>query len=161
MKNSFILQKDYTLYGDNYQLVLPLNLAFLIPSDDSVRLLSQFIERMFLGDLYRTYCREGHENGPTPRQMLKVLIYAYMDHKFSSREIENACQRDINFMWLLEGAKAPDHSTIARFRSLHFAPCAERIMAEVSRFLYQMGELSGETIFIDGTKIEACASLRE
>ena len=130
----------------------------MIPADDSVRLLSQFIERMFLGDLYRTYCREGHENEPTPRQMLKIMIYAYMNHKYSTREIENACQRDINFMWLLEGARVPDHSTIARFRSLHFAPCAERIMAEVSQFLYQMGELSGETIFIDGTKIEACAN---
>lgn len=156
--NVFTLHKNYTLYGENYQLVLPLDLDCLIPSDDSVRLLSQFVERMFLGDLYRTYCREGKENEPTPRQMLKVLIYAYMNRKYSSREIECACRRDINFMWLLKGAKVPDHSTIARFRSLHFAPCAERIMAEVSQFLYQMGELSGETIFIDGTKIEACAN---
>ena len=61
-------------------------------------------------------------------------------------------------MWLLEGAKAPHYSTIARFRTLHFGPCAEPIMAEVSQFLYQLGELSGETIFIDGTKIEACAN---
>lgn len=61
-------------------------------------------------------------------------------------------------MWLLEGAKVPDHAAIARFRTLHFAPCAERIMAEVSEFLYGMGELSGEAIFIDGTKIEACAN---
>ena len=158
MRKSFILHKDYTLYGDNYQLVLPLDLGRLIPSDDSVRLLSQFIERMFLGDLYRTYCRERQENEPTPRQMLKIMIYAYMNQKYSSREIECACGRDINFMWLLEGSKVPDHSTIARFRSLHFAPCSERIMAEMSQFLYQMGELSGETIFIDGTKIEACAN---
>ena len=90
--------------------------------------------------------------------MLKIMIYAYMNQKYSSREIECACGRDINFMWLLEGSKVPDHSTIARFRSLHFAPCSERIMAEMSQFLYQMGELSGETIFIDGTKIEACAN---
>lgn len=158
MQNNFTLQKDYTLYKDNYQLVLPLDVACMIPADDSVRLLSQFIEGMFLGDLYRTYCREGRENEPTPRQMLKIMVYAYMNHKYSSREIESVCRRDINFMWLLEGAKAPDHSTIARFRSLHFAPCAERIMAEMSQFLYQMGELSGETVFIDGTKIEACAN---
>lgn len=158
MQNNFTLHKDYTLYGNNYQLVLPLDLACMIPDDDSVRLLSQFVERMFLGDLYRTYCREGREDEPTPRQMLKIMVYAYMNHKYSSREIERVCQRDINFMWLLEGAKVPDHSTIARFRSLHFAPCAQRILAEMSQFLCQMGELSGETIFIDGTKIEACAN---
>lgn len=61
-------------------------------------------------------------------------------------------------MRLLEGAKVPDHATISRFRTLHFAPCAEQIMAEVSEFLYRRGELSGEAIFIDGTKIEACAN---
>ena len=156
--NTFILHKDYTRFPQNYQLVLPLDIEHLIPDDDSVRLLSQFIERMFLGDLYRTYCREGHTNEPTPRQLLKILVYGYMNHLYSSREIAAACLRDINFMWLLEGAKAPHYSTIARFRTLHFGSCAEPIMAEMSQFLYQLGELSGETIFIDGTKIEACAN---
>ena len=61
-------------------------------------------------------------------------------------------------MYLLEGEKAPDHATFARFRSIHFAPCAKRILAEMSNFLYQLGEVSSEAIFIDGTKIEACAN---
>lgn len=158
MRTLFTLHKDYTLFGGNEQLVLPLNLEIMIPSDDSVRLLSQFIEGMFLGDLYQTYCREGRKDEPTPRQMLKIIIYAYMNHIYSSRAIESACRRDINFMWLLEGAKAPDHATIARFRALHFAPCAERVLAEVSEFLYRLGEITGDAIFIDGTKIEACAN---
>lgn len=158
MANTFILQKDYTRYRENFQLILPLDFEFLIPADDSVRLLSQFIERMFLGDLYRTYCRQGQENGLTPRQMLKIMVYAYMNRIYSSRAIETACRRDVNFMWLLEGKRVPDHATIARFRSLHFAPCAERIMAEVTEFLHQLREITGETIFIDGTKIEACAN---
>lgn len=158
MRNSFTLHKDYTLYNGNYQLVLPLDLGYIIPADDSVRLLSQFIERMFLGKLYRTYRREGRENQATPRQLLKIMVYAHMNCIYSSRAIEEACRRDINFRWLLEGADVPDHATIARFRSLHFAPCAEWILAEISEFLYQLGELSGETIFIDGTKIEACAN---
>ena len=61
-------------------------------------------------------------------------------------------------MYLLEGMPAPDHATFARFRSIHFAPCAKRILAEMSNLLYDLGEISGETIFIDGTKIEACAN---
>ncbi len=140
--NTFTLHKDYTRFPQNYQLVLPLDIEHLIPDDDSVRLLSQFIERMFLGDLYRTYCREGRANKPTPRQLLKILVYGYMNHLYSSRGIAAACLRDINFVWLLEGAKAPHCSTIARFRTLHFGLCEEPIMAEVSQFLYQLGELS-------------------
>ena len=156
--NTFTLHKDYTRFQQNYQLILPLEMEHLIPDDDSVRLLSQFIERMFLGDLYRTYRREGHSNEPTPRQMLKILVYAYMNHIYSSRDIEHACRRDINFMWLLEGANVPDHTTIARFRTLHFAACAKSVITEMSLLLYRLGEVSGETIFIDGTKIEACAN---
>lgn len=152
-----ILQKNYTLNQGYYQLKLPLNIDCIIPEDDSVRLLSQFIEEMDLTELYKTYFRV-RKNQATPRQMLKIMIYAYMNHIYSSREIETACLRDINFMYLLEGAPAPDHATIARFRSMHFAQCSERIMAEVTTLLYQLGEISGETIFIDGTKIEACSN---
>lgn len=61
-------------------------------------------------------------------------------------------------MYLLEGCPAPDHATFARFRTLHFAPCAQGLLAEMTEFLHRTGEISGETIFIDGTKIEACAN---
>ena len=61
-------------------------------------------------------------------------------------------------MFLLEGHSAPDHATLARFRSIHFAPCSKRILAEVSNILFDLGEISGKTIFIDGTKIEANAN---
>ena len=152
-----ILQKNYTLNQKFYQLKLPLNIDYMIPTNDSVRLLSQFIEEMDLTDLYSTYSRI-RENQVSPRTLLKIMIYGYMNKLYSSRDIENACLRDINFMFLLEGASAPDHSTFARFRSLHFAPCAEKILAEMTNFLYDIGEISGESIFIDGTKIEACAN---
>ena len=71
-----------------------------------------------------------------------------MNRMYSSRAIKTACHRNVNFMWLLEGKRAPDHATIARFRSLHFAFCEERIMAEVTELLQKQGE----NIFIDGTK---------
>ena len=38
------------------------------------------------------------------------------------------------------------------------ASCAKRILKEMSNFLYQLDKVSGEAIFIDGTKIEACAN---
>ena len=37
------LQKDYTLNQSGYQLKLPLELETIIPKNDSVRLLSQFV----------------------------------------------------------------------------------------------------------------------
>ena len=155
MQKPINLQKDYTQNSSGYQLKLPLNIETIIPENDSVRLLSQFVEEMDLTDLYSTYERI---NSLSPRTLLKIVLYSYMNGDYSSRSMEMNCKRDINFMFLLEGHKAPDHATLARFRSLHFAPCSKRILAEVSGMLFDMGEISGETIFIDGTKIEACAN---
>lgn len=157
MQKPYILQKNYTFNETVYQLKLPLNIACIIPENDSVRLLSQFVEEMNLEDLYATYSRL-RENQTTPRQMLKMILYSYMNHDFASRSMELSCRRDINFMYLLEGSPVPDHATFARFRSLHFAPCAERLMAEFSAFLYDIGEISGKDMFVDGSKLEACAN---
>lgn len=157
MTNKKILHKNYTTNGDLIQLKLPFDLDIIIPEDDSVRLLSQLVEEMDLTDLYKTYSRI-RENQVTPRQLLKIVLYGFMNRLYSSRDAEKCCRRDINFMYLLEGQKAPDHSTIARFKSLHFSRVSKQIMAKFTTHLYELGEISGDAIFIDGTKIEANAN---
>ena len=157
MRLNKILQGDYTISSLYHQIKLPLDIEISIPSDDPVRLLSAFVEGMDLSDLYATYDRI-RKNQATPRQMLKISIYAAMNRIYSSRDIESSCKRDINFMYLLDGAPAPDHSTIARFVSLHLSRCSKKIMSEVGTILLDLGEISGENIFIDGTKIESTAN---
>ncbi len=157
MKMNNLTHKNYTIHDSFYQLKLPINTEYMIPKDDSVRLLSQVVEEMDLRELYQTYFRI-RKNQPTPRQMLKIMLYAYMNHYYASRKIASACKRDINFMYLLESASAPVYSTIARFRSLHFAPVAEELLTQMTDFLADNGELSLENLFIDGTKIEAAAN---
>ena len=152
-----LTQKNYTIRSGFYQLKLPLNIEYNIPKDDSVKLLSQVVEEMDLTNLYQTYSRN-RKNQATPKQILKIVLYAYMNHEYSTRSIEKSCRRDINFMYLLEGAPAPDYSTIARFITIHFAPAADKIMAQMTDFLAQNGELSLQNLFIDGTKLEAAAN---
>ena len=152
-----ILRQNYTLFSRPYQLKLPLEIGHIIPDDDCVRLLGQFVEELDLRDLYSTYSKV-KENQVSPRQMLKIMLYAYHEGNFSSRGIEKSCRRDINYMYLLEGRSAPDHATIARFRSIHFAEVAEKYLAMSVSYLMELGEISGKEIFIDGTKIEANAN---
>lgn len=152
-----ILRQNYTLFSRPYQLKLPLEIGHIIPDNDCVRLLGQFVEELDLSDLYSTYSRV-KENQVSPRQMLKIMLYAYHEHNYSSRGIEKACKRDINYMYLLEGRSAPDHATIARFRSLHFGQVADKYLAMTVNYLMELGEISGKEIFIDGTKIEANAN---
>ena len=90
--------------------------------------------------------------------MLKVLLYAVMEGKYSSRAIASACQRDINFIWLLDGSKAPNHSEIARFRSTRLAQCGEEYFYQLVKTFKEMGEIKYEHLFVDGTKFEANAN---
>ncbi len=55
MQKQNILHKNYTINQGFYQLKLPLNIDYIILDNDSVRLLSQFVEEMDLKDLYSTY----------------------------------------------------------------------------------------------------------
>ena len=54
--------------------------------------------------------------------MFKVMVYGYQCGIFSSRKLEEACRCRLDFRWLLENEKAPDHTTFARFRT---GRCAE------------------------------------
>ena len=152
-----ILRQNYSSFSRPYQLKLPLVIGLIIPDNDCVRLLGQFVEELDLSDLYSTYSKV-KENQVSPRQMLKIMLYAYHEGNFSSRGIEKACKRDINYMYLLEGRSAPDHATIARFRSIHFTEVAEKYLSMSVNYLMELGEISGREIFIDGTKIEANAN---
>ena len=85
------LPHNYTTLSANYQLKLPLDLDLSIPADDPVRLLSAFLEGMDLSDLYSTYDRI-RKNQASPRQLLKIVVYAAMNGIYSSRDIERSCR---------------------------------------------------------------------
>ena len=136
-----------------------MNIDVLIPSDDCVRLISQFVEEMDLTALYGTYERMPAENHASPDIMLKLMIYAYHEGiETSSRTIEKNCRRDVNYMYLLEGRQVPDHATIARFRTKHFGPCAQQLLSQMTHLLHELGQITEKEAFIDGTKIEANAN---
>ena len=159
MKNRNILQKQYTLNDRDYQLKIPMEFEVFIPDNDCVRLISQFVEEMDLTALYGTYERMPSEKYASPAVLLKILLYAYHERKeISSRVIEKNCRRDINYMYLLEGAPAPDHATIARFRSEHFAKCSQEMLSHMTHMLYELDQITDTEVFIDGTKIEADAN---
>lgn len=150
--------KNYTEFQDTYQLVLPLSLEGLIPENESVRLLSHVLEGLDYTSLYKAYSPKGRNPAVEPKLMFKILVYAYSQGIYSSRKIEEACRRDLNFLWLLAGAKAPDHSTIARFRRQFLSDTCQDLFSQFAGHLIDAGEVTGENIFIDGTKIESRAN---
>lgn len=150
MRNTIILQKDYTKNYENYQLVIPMDFEILTPKDDSVRLLlSQITEGLYYRNLAMAYSLKGRNPAIPPKIMFQILVYAYMNKIYSTRKIEEACKRDINFMWLIQGHNAPNHNTIARFRTGRLSECIEDLFNQLAIRLSEIGEIKFENIFME------------
>jgi len=129
----------------------------IIPENDSVRLLDEIAEEVE-GPLERAIKRNGRNHGTSPEAMLKIILYAAMECIFSSRAIAERCTRDINYIWLLNGEKAPGYRAICRFRTDVMSKCGEELFYELTHKLKEKGEICFEHLFVDGTKIEANAN---
>ena len=108
---------------DKSQVVMPLNLGIRIAKDDFVFKVAEICEELDYTDLYKTYVRMWRKVNPVT--LFEILVFAFMNKLFSSREIEQACKTDIRFMWLLDGEPAPSDSTISRFKRGHLAEVIE------------------------------------
>ena len=113
-----------------HQLGFPINLEIIIPKDDSVRTLYEVTEGLNYSKLYETYSTEGRNPMILPETLFRIVAYGYMEGIYSSRKLEKACKRDINFRWLLQGQKEPSHNTIARFRSKRLEGCVEDLFSQ-------------------------------
>jgi transposase len=109
-------------------------------------------------ELYAAYSEEGRPPSVEPWILFRIILYGYMEEIYSSRKIEKACRRDINFMWLLGAESVPDHSTISRFRKYRLGESVQGLFAQFIEKLCELGEVSYEDIFLDGTKLEANAN---
>ena len=141
-----------------HQLGFPINLEIIIPKDDSVRTLYEVTEGLDYSKLYEAYSTEGRNPMILPETLFRIVAYGYMEGIYSSRKLEKACKRDINFRWLLQGQKEPSHNTIARFRSKRLEECVEDLFSQFIIELEKRNEIEFENLFVDGTKIEANAN---
>ncbi|KIV49834.1 transposase, partial [Aneurinibacillus migulanus] len=89
--------------------------------------------------------------------MLKIILYAYTNRIYSSRQIAKQLGENIYFMWLSENQK-PDFRTINRFRSERMKDVIYETFFSLVDLLRQEGLVKLEDYFLDGTKIEANAN---
>jgi transposase len=140
------------------QLTFPMNMEITIPQDDPVRLLSAQLEELDYRELYRAYSSQGRKSVAEPRIIFEVLVYGYMCGIYSTRKLEEACHKRVDFMWLLQGEHVPDYSTFARFRTGRTKDAVEDLFYQFALKLEAMGETEHDEVFIDGTKLESRAN---
>lgn len=138
------------------QVVMSIDLGMNIPEDDPVRTLVEILDELDYTELNHTYKRRWRKYEPA--MLFEILVCAYMNGIYSTRDIEAACHHDIRFMWLLQGQQGPDHATLARFEDERLRPAIEGLFYQLAEKLISLGEIDYKHVFIDGTKIEADAN---
>lgn len=137
-------------------MLLPPNLEELIPAGHLVRVINRVIEGLDLSALLAKYVGGG-TSAYHPAMLLKVLVYAYTQRKYSSRQIAKALRENVNFMWL-SGMNRPDFRTINVFRGERMKEVIQEVFAAVVEVLVAEGHIELEHYFVDGTKVEANAN---
>lgn len=148
---------QYNAVEGNNQLVLILNSEIKLPKDAPVRVTSAQLEELDYRKLYAAYSSRGRKSVTDPRVIFKVMAYGYQCGIYSSRKLEEACRYRVDFMWLLENEKVPDHATFSRFRTGRCAEAVEDLFYQYVSQLEAQGEVDHKSVFVDGTKLESRA----
>jgi transposase len=118
----------------------------------------EVVDQLDLGAIYGAYRDDGHGRpAHDPAMMTALLLYNYAVGVRSARVIERRCVEDVACR-VIAANRAPDHATIARFRSRHQAALSA-LFFEVLALCRDAGMVKVGTVAVDSTKLAANASL--
>ncbi|WP_339302734.1 IS1182 family transposase [Paenibacillus sp. FSL R5-0519] len=138
------------------QLFLPMDLETDIPENHLVRVVNEAVHRLS-DSIFSAAYPGGGRHSYHPKMLTKIIIYAYTQRIYSSRQIAKAVRENIMFMWLA-ARQQPDFRTINRFRSERMKEVLETVFTHVLELLVQEQYVSLDHYFLDGTKLEANAN---
>jgi transposase len=139
--------------------LLPPAVEDYITKDDPVRAYDAFVEALDCEKLGLVINENQSGANPYwPKAMVKLLIYGYAYGIRSSRKLERACYHNLAFIWMTENIK-PDYRTIARFR-IDNKDILKNILRQCARMCLKLGLIEGNTLFTDGTRMKAAASMK-
>lgn len=139
-------------------MLFPASIEDYISDDSPVRVYDTIIDALdmpsmgFEVDPHKVGCPQYD-----PTLMLKLLVYGCSYGVRSSRKLERECYNNISFIWLMGDLK-PDHKTIAEFRRKNKKPLS-KVLREVAKLCLRLDLIEGNTLFVDGSKIRANASI--
>ena len=140
------------------QYLMPPSVKEWLPEGDLSWFVIDAVGQMELKEFYSKYRVDGCGRAAfNPKMMVSLLLYGYSLGERSSRRIEIFCERDVGFRVVTANQK-PDHSTISRFRK-KYEKELEGLFIKVLKMCTEAKMLKVGTIALDGTKMEANASL--
>lgn len=128
-----------------------------LPADDPVYTLKKVMEEMDFSGLTARYSNKGRK-GYNPIMMFAVLAYANMRGVKAVDRIVELCERDIAFIWLTKGEKPKRDAFYDFINNKLSSEIQDNLHYQFIKRLHKEGLITLESLFIDGTKIEANAN---
>ena len=153
------MARDYLRVDRDQPFLLPPSMRDWLPEDHLAWFVLDVVDRLDTSALHARHPRGGvGRRAYDPDMLLALLLYAYCMGVRSSRQIERLCVVDVAFRVLAAGHR-PDHTTIARFRQGH-EDIAVQLFVDVLMLCAEAGLVRLGVVAIDGTKVEADASMK-
>lgn len=136
-------------------MLFPGNLFDLLSKDHCCFVYEDIFQQIDTSSLMRNYSPLG-QHAYDPRLLTSILIYAYVQGIFSSRQIQQECKEDISFMYIAH-RQCPDFRVLSDFRKRNhefFKECFKQsVLLAKEAGLTSLGHVS-----LDGSKFKADTS---
>jgi transposase len=144
----------------NQIIMFPESIDEYISEDSPVRIIDAYVDHLDMEKLGFKRATAPVMGRPpySPRDLLKLYLYGYLNRIRSSRRLEQEAGRNLEVIWLLKKLK-PDFKTIADFRKDN----KKALKAVFRDFIKLCGEwdlFGKELVAIDSTKFRASNSKR-
>ena len=136
------------------QLILPVDYEQLIDECNPVVSFKEVVGGLNLKQYIKTSSKGRQEY--SSEAMLHLILFGYMENIRSLRQLEKACENDIRFMYLGNRIK-PSFMAFQRFIDSKLSHSIDDIFYAVNQFLITNQDIDTNTLYVDGTKIEANA----
>ena len=125
----------------------------LVGKESIARIIDAFVENIDLSKLEFKKFKSAQTGRSSydPASLLKLYIYGYRKNIRSSRKLAEACEANIDIMWMLGGLK-PDFRTIADFRKENIK-CLKGVFKEFTKRVTV--DIKTGFVSIDGSKFKA------
>lgn len=150
--------KYYNEFFQKGQQVINFNLLeHQLPENDPVYKLKEVMEELDFSKLLSMYSTRGRM-AYNPIMMFSLIVYGNMRNLRSADSIVDACWRDLGFIWLAQGEK-PKRDAFYNFINNKLSTVImDDLHYQFMNHLKEKGLITLETLFVDGTKIEANAN---
>ena len=147
---------NITAFSNHKQLFLDLNIAqpFEVTAHESALML--ILQNLDYSNFDKPKKKSGRPPAVDTYTMMLILLYARTQGKYSSRDLERLCKRDLFLLQVLGERKVPDHTTFDRFVHSHEKAIDDLFYQTVIK-LDTLSELTKDVVYQDGTKMESKA----